>query len=215
MDQEHELCKCGIIELERAYVVVQDLDVFKLSYTFRSQNHRASAFKSTSYQYPHYGMHKHQHTRWTLKIKALKVMLRARTLKETSPHLVLIKCYNCQGYGHVVANCPSPFKTAITDKVFIEISNPDSITSSKATPVSKEFSVVSPATTAIVPSSAAPTIVCPSPSLALMPSLPTLLLTAIVVTYLPPLLPTPSPIPLWLVLGPKSKFFTVIQHTTD
>jgi len=35
-----------------AYVLVQDLDIPKLSHTFKSQDHRVPTFKFTSYQYP-------------------------------------------------------------------------------------------------------------------------------------------------------------------
>jgi len=52
IDLEHELCKREITELKRAYALVQDLDVPKLSHAFRSQNHQALTFKSTFCQYP-------------------------------------------------------------------------------------------------------------------------------------------------------------------
>ena len=51
----------------------------------------------------------------------------------------IIKCYKCQAYRHIVANCPSPFKITITDKVFIKALEPDNIISPKVTPVIKEF----------------------------------------------------------------------------
>ena len=35
------------------------------------------------------------------------------------------KCYKYQGYGHVAANCPNPFKIAINDGVSIEAPMPD------------------------------------------------------------------------------------------
>ena len=35
------------------------------------------------------------------------------------------KCYKCQGYGHIVVNCPSPVKFAIIDGATIEA--PESI----------------------------------------------------------------------------------------
>ena len=44
---------CGITELKKAYDVVQDLDASKLAYTFRNQDHRIPAFKSTLHQYSH------------------------------------------------------------------------------------------------------------------------------------------------------------------
>ena len=94
------------------------------------------------------------------------------------------KCYKCKGYGHVVANCPSPFKIDINDGVLIEAHKSDNTISSKVNPVIKEFIDTRP-----FPSSA----LLPTP-----PSPPPLLLTPVVVSYfsyqlLPPLLATPSP----------------------
>ena len=42
---ENELCKLGVSDLKRAYALIQDVDIPKLSHAFRNQNHRA--FKST------------------------------------------------------------------------------------------------------------------------------------------------------------------------
>ena len=39
---------------------------------------------------------------------------------------LMIKCYKCQDYGHVVVNCPSPFNIAINDGVLIRTPKPDS-----------------------------------------------------------------------------------------
>ena len=45
------------------------------------------------------------------------------------------KCYKCQGWGHVAANCPSSFKIDINDGVPIETPKPSSIISLKVTHV--------------------------------------------------------------------------------
>ena len=50
---ENELWNRRIIELKKACAMVLDLDAFKLDYTFRSQDLRTPAFKSTLHQYPH------------------------------------------------------------------------------------------------------------------------------------------------------------------
>ena len=55
VDLQDELWASGITELKRAYALVQDLNVFKLSHVFRNQDHRVPAFKFTSYQCPHHG----------------------------------------------------------------------------------------------------------------------------------------------------------------
>ena len=53
-----------------------------------------------------------------------------------------IKCYKCQGYRHIVANCPISFKIAINDRVLIEASKPDSTISPKVTFVIKKLTVI-------------------------------------------------------------------------
>ena len=63
IDLEHELCKREITELKGAYELGQDLDVLKLSHAFRSQNHQAPTFKSTSCQYLQQVHNRNQHTR--------------------------------------------------------------------------------------------------------------------------------------------------------
>jgi len=37
----------------------------------------------------------------------------------------IIKCYKCKGYGHVAANCPSPFRVSI-NKLLVIDPDPDS-----------------------------------------------------------------------------------------
>jgi len=133
IDLEHELYKRGITELKGVYALVQDLDIFKLSHTFRSQNHQVSTFKSTFCQYP-----EHVHTqRPAYKVdtndKSTESNAKGKnTERDFSTLSRIIKCYNCQGYGHVAANCPIPFKIAIIDKVFIEAPKPDNILFPKA-----------------------------------------------------------------------------------
>ena len=116
------------------------------------------------------------------------------------------KCYKCQGYGHVAANCPSPFKIVINDRVLIKASKSDSIVSLKATHVIKKF-----------------TVTCHFDFPALLPtppSLPPLLPTPTIVTcfgyqLLPPLLLTPSSFLLWPMLGTKSKISIELIPITD
>ena len=52
-----------------------------------------------------------------------------------------IKCYKCQGYGHVVVNYQSLFKIAINDGVLIETPKSDSTIYPKVTSVIKKFTV--------------------------------------------------------------------------
>jgi len=46
---------------------------------------------------------------------------KGKNTKDDFPTLSsIIKCYNCQGYEQVVANCPTSFKIAIIARVSIE-----------------------------------------------------------------------------------------------
>jgi len=73
------------------------------------------------------------------------------TERDLSTLNFIIKCYNCQDYGHTAANCPTLFKIIIIEKVSIEAPKPDSIIFPKVTHVTKEFNVVFPAVMATVP----------------------------------------------------------------
>ena len=115
------LCKHGITELKGAYILVQDLDVIKLSHAFRSQNRQAPTFKSTFCQYLHQVHTQRPAYKVDTKDKSVESNANGKNTKKDfftlSP---IIKCYNCQGYGHVAANYPTPFKIAIIGRVFIE-----------------------------------------------------------------------------------------------
>jgi len=54
-------------------------------------------------------MHKHQHTKWTPKTRVeLESNTKGKnTERDFSTLSPIVQCYNCQDYGHVVANCPS------------------------------------------------------------------------------------------------------------
>ena len=115
------LCKYGITELKGAYTLVQDLDVIKLSHAFRSQNHQAPIFKSTSCHYPHQVYTHRLAYKVDTSDKSAKSNIKGKTTERDFSTLSPInKCYNCQGYGHVAANYPTPFKIAIIGRVFIE-----------------------------------------------------------------------------------------------
>jgi len=107
MDLQHELCKHGVTKLKRAYALVQDLDALKLDYTFRSQNHQAWIFKSTSYQYPHQVHAQTPTYKIETKDKSVKSNAKGKnTIRD------FFKCYKCQNYGHVAAICPTPVRVA-------------------------------------------------------------------------------------------------------
>ncbi|XP_020257552.1 uncharacterized protein LOC109834065 [Asparagus officinalis] len=117
-DLRNKLLIQGISELERAYAIVQDLDITRSSSTFKNfvQGH-----KHTSSQYP---------TRFQTQTSSQKTDTssgskeRDNKGKGTERNFSKIssttKCYKCQGYGHVAANCPSPVKIAIVIREPIE-----------------------------------------------------------------------------------------------
>jgi len=124
------------------------------------------------------------------------------TEKDFSKISPTIKCYKCQGYGHV-ANCPSKFKIVINDRNPIEAPKLAGTIFSKVTVVIKEF-----------------TVTCLFSSPGLLPTPPSLLLTPAVVPHFghqsfPLLLPTPSPFLLWPMLSTKSKFSTNLIPLAD
>ena len=193
------------------------LDVLKLSYAFRSQNHQVLTFKLTSCQYPLQVHTQRQAYKVDTNDKSAETNPKERTPKGTfhtytynqrniftlSP---IIKCYNCQGYGHFTVNYPTPFMIANIDRVFIDTPNPDSTISPKITHMIKEFNVVSPAVTTIVSFVTTTTVFyLPfSTLLSTSPFLLLLLLTLIIIVCsgrqpFPPLLLTPSHVIMKLV----------------
>ena len=109
-----ELCARGITELKRAYVLVQDLDVPKLSHIFRSQDHRILAFMSTSYQFPHQGNAQTPTYKVDVEDKSVESNAKDKnTERDFSTLSPIVQCYNCQCYAHFAANCLSPVKIII------------------------------------------------------------------------------------------------------
>ena len=107
-DLRTELLASEVTELEKAYVLVQDLDAAKSNsisegHTKQSSLPRvstSSAFKDTS-------IHK-------ADIKGKSVQNKGKGVdKEFSKLTATIKCYKCKGYGHVAANCPTPVKISL------------------------------------------------------------------------------------------------------
>ncbi|XP_020250396.1 uncharacterized protein LOC109827789, partial [Asparagus officinalis] len=107
-DLQAELFARGIDTLEKAYALVQDLDEAKSHRnqdfrTYSSQSSRAT----TSSQPPSRSNPSSSQPKVDPKGKEPE-----RDFSKIGPH---VKCYKCQGYGHVVANCPTRHKVAIID----------------------------------------------------------------------------------------------------
>ncbi|XP_020258176.1 uncharacterized protein LOC109834550 [Asparagus officinalis] len=109
----NELLIRGISELEKAYAVVQDLDTTRSSSTFKNS---VQGHKYTLGQYPN---------RFQAQTSSQKTDTSSGnkerdnkgkgTERNFSKVSSTTKCYKCQGYGHVAANCPSPVKIAIVN----------------------------------------------------------------------------------------------------
>ena len=54
------------------------------------------------------------------------------TERDFSTLIPIIKCYNSQGYGHIAANCLTPFKIAIINRVSIKASKPEALSPQKS-----------------------------------------------------------------------------------
>ena len=112
---------------------------------------------------------------------------------------LIIKCYKCQDYRYVAANCPSLFKITVNDRVPIETPTCDIIIFSEVTSMIKEFNISHPFSSLAW---------LPTP-----PSSPSLLSILTVVIHfdhqpLSLLLQTLSLFLLWPMLVTKSKFST-------
>ena len=107
---------CGVTELEKAYGLVQDLDAAKSSYTFRSQNQMKK--KSDSSQY----LNRFQPQVSTPKIdtsdKCVEKDTKEKSIeKESFKVSPTTKCYKCQVYKHIAANCSINVKFAFVNGV--------------------------------------------------------------------------------------------------
>jgi len=118
----------------------------------------------------------------------LGMILRTTEIK-TPKKFSHVKCDRCQGYELIVDKCTNLFRVVITDRVPTTTSKPDRTISLKVTHVIKEFSVVSPAETAIIPASPVTTTVCTFSSPALLLTPPSL--SPLVGAYRQPLPPRP------------------------
>jgi len=91
------------------------------------------AFKSTSYQYPHQINVTTLAYKMDTKCKSVTSNTKDQnTKRDFSTLRPAIQCYTCQGYGHVVANCPSSVKVAKVRK--LPVTNPEPCPSLLSTP---------------------------------------------------------------------------------
>ena len=81
--------------------------------------------KSNSSQYPNQFQAQMSTPKMNTDGKSLKRILKSNK-RDFFKISLTIKCYKCQGYGHVAANCPSPVKDTIDKKLFVINSEFDS-----------------------------------------------------------------------------------------
>ena len=111
-----------INELEATYVLVQDLDFARTSHPSKSYDYRASVSKPSPPSQPHRSSTQTSSHRDDIKGKSLEPDNRNKG-PDSSKVSSTIKCYKCQCYGHLAANCPS---LAIIDGTLTEATEPDS-----------------------------------------------------------------------------------------
>ena len=141
------------------------------------------------------------------KSKKNLITVQVRTMKRTfSKNNPTTKCYKCQVYRCVVVNCPNPFKIDINNEGPIETHKLNSTISLKVTHVIKEFIVTRPFPY--------PGLMSTPPSSSPLLPIPTII-TCFGHQSLSPLLPTPSPFLLCLILSTKSKFSRDLISITD
>ena len=96
----------GVTELEKAYALVQDLDILGVKPKYQN---RFQAQMSTP---------KNGYNGKDTKVKAIE-----KEFTKVSP---TTKYYKCQGYRHIVANCSNPIKITFVNGVPVAESESDS-----------------------------------------------------------------------------------------
>jgi len=148
-----------------AYALVQDLMFSSWVIHLGVRVTISQQSSLTSYQYLHQGNAQTPTYKVETKGKSIERNAKGKSIERDFFALsYIIKCYDCQDYGHVAANCSTPFKIDIIDRVSIESLKPDSTISSKVTSMIKEFNVASSAITIIVSFVAVAPVARPFPS---------------------------------------------------
>ncbi|XP_072987259.1 uncharacterized protein [Typha latifolia] len=120
-----ELFARNVDTLERAYSLVQDLEESRPNHIPRNYETRPQIHKSSTS--PHQAKSTSQSfNRSTPSPSQSKVEYKGKNIeKDFSKINPRVKCYKCQGYGHVAANCASPYKISLIEEPFEEDSEQD------------------------------------------------------------------------------------------
>ncbi|XP_072993886.1 LOW QUALITY PROTEIN: uncharacterized protein [Typha latifolia] len=120
-----ELFARNVDTLEKAYSLVQDLEESRPNHIPRNYETRPQIHKFST------GPHQAKPTsqsfnRSTPSPSQSKVEYKGKNIeKDFSKINPRVKCYKCQGYGHVAANCASPYKISLIEEPFEEDSEQD------------------------------------------------------------------------------------------
>ncbi|XP_073012262.1 uncharacterized protein [Typha latifolia] len=120
-----ELFARNIDTLVKAYSLVQDLEESRPNHISRNCKTRPQIHKSSTG--PHQAKTTNQSfNRSTPSPSQSRVEYKDKSVeKDFSKVNPWVKCYKCQGYGHVAANCASPYKISLIEKPFEEDSEQD------------------------------------------------------------------------------------------
>ena len=122
-DLRTELLARKITKFEKAYALVQDLDVTK--FCSISKRHTQTIKHNSSSYLNHFQSQTSTHKENT---KGKSVENKGKdTDNEFSKLTPTIKCYKCQGYDHVVTNCSSLVKITLVNGVPEVVSDSDSV----------------------------------------------------------------------------------------
>ena len=109
----------GVTQLEKAYVLVQDLDSVRTNHTFKSHDYRASMSRPFPSPQPNRSSTQTPSHRNDIKGKSLEWDNKNKGLEFPKVSFT-IKCYKCQCYVHLDANCPGLSRITIIDGTPIE-----------------------------------------------------------------------------------------------
>jgi len=140
-DLRTKLIVRGITESDKADTIVQDLDSLRSNYNTRSFDSKLSVFRTSASS--QFNKSSTQSFFQKNDFKGKRCDDRSKTPEQTSSIFsTSIKCYRCQGYSHITANCSSEMKITFTDGVLIAARESDVTIPLVAPHVVTEFSDV-------------------------------------------------------------------------
>jgi len=114
-----ELLVRRVTELEKTYAIVQDLDSLRSNYNTRSFDSKSSVSRASSSS--QFNKSSTQSSSRKNNFKGKQSDDRSKPSEQSfSKFSASTKCYRCQGYSHIVANCPSEVKITFINRVPIQ-----------------------------------------------------------------------------------------------